>query len=165
MIRLGTPLLLGIPELDAQHERIAELVNAIQGEIQRHQEGSAAARAETAPACCRQVRRLMQGLARQIDQHFCTEEGMMAQCGYPDTQNHRLEHRLMLAEFMGLFRSICAGEACLKPSDLVALEHWFIGHLASDDLSFARFLKQAPLRVCRLPLSNIRPAQPTRLGI
>jgi hemerythrin-like metal-binding protein len=133
---------MGIERLDAQHAEIAALVNAVQTEVNRHAWSDTSRRPDPEGPCCKRVRRLLERLSALTEAHFAEEERLMERCNYPQLAGHRLEHRLMLADFKGLFRAICSGRACLRLDDLIALEGWFIGHLASDDRALAQHLRQ-----------------------
>ncbi len=92
---------LGIPVVDAQHERLFRLAR------------------EAAP---------LEFLLEQIQEHFRTEEELMAAHHYAGLAAHKLEHDSLLSQLAGA-----------QPSEatLVFLDGWVTGHIASADRAMA----------------------------
>lgn len=74
---------LGVPEVDAQHRRLVELLNgafALTGARNGTAERVAAA---------------VEDLLKHTLDHFADEERLMASAGYPDLEDHKGAHRTL----------------------------------------------------------------------
>ena len=82
--------IVGIPEIDAQHEEISELVDALRKIItqkdQRHL-----------------VRQALKRLHQTLINHFDYEEACMGMVSYPDLSQHKRTHRGILKLFEDYF--------------------------------------------------------------
>jgi len=72
---------LGIPEIDAQHRKLVEMLNDFYRELEEGQEEEA-------------VRRFFEELGRYVEEHFKYEEEFMERIGFPELESHKRTHRL-----------------------------------------------------------------------
>jgi len=73
--------------------------------------------------------------------HFAREEALMRANDYPDLAAHKREHRLLLAEYVGLLREISAGDGEVLDLEILrSLKGWILGHLLDTDRKLADYL-------------------------
>ena len=126
-------LLVGIPEIDGQHQelfrRLDALHEAIRGGRSREEVG-----------------RTLAFLHDYAVQHFGAEEALMIDRGYPDLADHRAEHVAFVAELEAL-----EGEyrrdgptASLIIRVNTQLTGWLRSHIYRTDRALVSFLRPAP---------------------
>ncbi len=117
--------LLGEEGMDATHAEFADLVNRC------------AAAADSGFA------RLFQSLLEHTGDHFAREEALMLDTGFPALQEHRDEHRRVLAELRQLGLRVGAGRSTLARSYVrEQLPAWFSLHAATMDSALAAHLRK-----------------------
>ena len=88
---------------------------------------------------------LLQGLEelmRETRQHFQREEEIMRTDAYPDFDDHKADHDLLLAELSVLTRELQDEEIeQLTEPMLDALKDWLLSHVLDFDRKLAEFLK------------------------
>jgi hemerythrin-like metal-binding protein len=123
---------VGVPELDAQHRRLVELLDSLEEAFRSDEnwEQQEAAFIE---------------LARYVEHHFNAEEVFMREVGYP----HLEEHIHMHLHFQGRFNNIQTRfwrcEEDLGPEVLKFLSHWIQKHTLQEDQKYAAWLKEQRL--------------------
>lgn len=126
-------LLVGIPEIDGQHQelfrRLDALHEAIRGGRSRDEVG-----------------RTLAFLHQYAVQHFGAEEALMVDRGYPDLADHRAEHVAFVAELEAL-----EGEyqrdgptASLIIRVNTQLTGWLRSHIYRTDRALVNFLRPTP---------------------
>lgn len=72
--------------------------------------------------------------------HFCSEENMMIQFGYPDYEHHKELHAELFREITDRITHFSINKADI--SDIVQfLADWFINHTISEDRKFHQSIK------------------------
>ncbi len=148
-------LLLGIPSVDAEHQALAEVLDRIArltGAMDQLSADFLMADSPTLADClgreaetlCEDhvfegALELLEELEQRAADHFSSEEGLMAEAGYPELGTHRTEHMLLMAELAGFIREVREDHKCLHQCELVALKGWFFGHIALADKAFGEF--------------------------
>jgi hemerythrin len=130
MYRWDPSLAVGVPEIDEQHR---ELFAALDGLFVALQRGRA----------LEEVRPLLDFLDDYATAHFSTEEGLMAQRGFPRLAAHSAEHRAFLDASRALRADVEASGASIRhalrlSSDLTG---WLRRHVTRSDLELAAFLR------------------------
>ncbi len=123
--------LLGISRMDDEHKQMVDLINQLAGCCNcRYQEPDELhARPPFSAALA-----LLDELGEQTRRHFRHEEQLMRDMSYPDYENHRCEHAMLLAEYAQWLRDIRRqGAGCLEESSLRNLKGWVIGHIVLTD--------------------------------
>lgn len=84
--------------------------------------------------------RILQEVKKFADFHFSSEENLMHDVGYPDTERHELLHSRLLAQL-----EIMIGRVSRKkefPEDLLYfLNHWILEHIAREDKKLATYVE------------------------
>lgn len=110
---------LGIPEMDAEHCRIVEMISRLD---------SAKGRADALPTAWK----IVNELADYIATHFTHEESLMERSGYADLQRHRDAHRAF-EEKVDELRS----RANLESGEVRALlQQWLEEHILKVDRAY-----------------------------
>lgn len=124
-------LKVGVEVVDAQHQYLFEIINAMQGKLARGDAQSA----------------LVEGLDSMRTYarfHFEAEERLLAEHGYPELGRHREAHRGFLAEVERLSGAEpTKANACQALGFLLS---WLVGHIQSVDGRFAPFLAEQGVR-------------------
>ena len=93
-------------------------------------------------------------LAHEARLHFQREEEVMRVDGYPDFDDHKADHDLLLAELSVLVRELNdAGVEHLDETVLETLKDWLLGHVLDFDRRLADFLKN-PSQTELAPVSS-----------
>lgn len=86
--------------------------------------------------------RVLGEVKKFADFHFASEENLMHEVGYPDTEHHELLHSRLLSQL-----EVTIGRVNKKkelPEDLLYfLNHWIIEHIAREDKKIANYVKQS----------------------
>jgi hemerythrin len=129
-LHLSTALLVGVAEIDRQHE-----------ELFRRQNGLRASLSETGQS---EVTRAMTYLQSYAAHHFGTEEAWMLRTRYPGYDVHRSEHQTFLEAIGGCRDRLIAIRQ--SPDDLLAMERqiagWLVRHITTSDQPLGLFLRK-----------------------
>ena len=119
---------LDIEPLDSEHREIVRLLNRVNDPN------------DEAPLAER-----LSALIDHLRRHFETEETFMRSIGYPDRDEHCREHRIQMAEFVDLHRSLSdsgSDPRVLEAGDRESVKTWFFNHVVAEDKRFAAFYHQ-----------------------
>lgn len=92
----------------------------------------------------KEVFRLFKFLDDYVIRHFGDEEKLQLECGYPDYQNHKLEHEKFKHQLKDLENSFTLesnGVYLVIATNKVMVE-WLIDHISKRDKDIARFLQE-----------------------
>ncbi len=120
--------LLGIKEIDYQHEYFLQLINRLADEVEHvdHLEYRLLLLAE---------------LKAYVRYHFISEENMMYKEGYPDLEAHKQHHRQLLDALAPKITNLEITKSQEELEKLVDyLVEWFFHHTASEDRGFSNYL-------------------------
>ena len=122
-------VLLEIPELDEDHQRLLGRVDAL-----------IAAVASKAPAG---VRSALSELRSETEAHFAREETLMREAQYPRLEQHRARHQRLLRALKTLrFALDASGRLRLPLVPMNYIRRWFVAHVAGDDRMVASYLDE-----------------------
>lgn len=116
-----------IPQIDAQHRRLFDLVNRLASAVQGGGGGSSAME-------------VLKELAAYTQTHFTFEERLMQEHGYPDLAVHKEAHGRLVAQVEDFIRRAERGEAALDLELLQFLKEWLTQHIMRVDLQYSPFL-------------------------
>jgi hemerythrin len=120
---------VGIPELDAQHRHLIELL----GELVRHTRSGKSG--TFAPAT-------LQKLNRYVEQHLQREELVLRIRGYPGYREHQAEHDAYRKKIASL--QVHADRRDLDIRIANFLTEWWRFHILTSDQQYARFFRCRP---------------------
>lgn len=121
-----------VPQLDAHHQRLVELVNEFYEAIKTGQ----------APAAMRNVLDQLKALA---DAHFQAEEKLLAAHGFPGLEGHAQEHRSLTKELKGLLRDCDLSSPEKQWTIFQYLDRWTLKHFIESDKKYAQFFARLDL--------------------
>ncbi|MCA8909249.1 MAG: hemerythrin family protein [Rhodospirillaceae bacterium] len=132
MASWSADLELGNPSMDDDHKQLVMLVNELEYSVD-HRRSSDVIRAQ------------FEDLMTVADRHFCHEERMMRQAGYPDFRGHKKLHDDLTRDLHTLMRQIASGEGEVSHTTIEWLKGWVGGHIRGEDRKLAKFLAERPL--------------------
>lgn len=115
---------LGVPEIDQQHAELVNMLNRINDAVKNN------APHET-------LSQMFDDLVAYTDFHFRSEEYLMDESGFPDSEAHKKEHRLLVEESHYLKERLIDGSELLA---LQSLKDWVLAHIQFMDRRVAEHL-------------------------
>jgi hemerythrin len=116
---------VGVPSVDAQHERLFELVNALfQGVKKMDQVG---------------IGEILEELVQYTVNHFAYEENLFRQHGYPGEQDHLEQHHRLVKQVSDFVKEFQSGESMVDFRLLNFLRNWLKGHIQVEDRKYTSF--------------------------
>lgn len=120
-------LKIGIEEIDAQHKVLVDLINELNRAIhERH--GSEAAL------------NVLDRLVEYTSVHFALEECLMRILGYPDYENHKTHHAMLLKQVTDLHQKVKDGLP-VSFELLHFLKNWLTKHILEEDKGYVPHMK------------------------
>ena len=123
LISLEDEHLVGIAQVDEQHQNLVRLINqfilaSCNGEPEQ------------------MLFAIFDELLQAITDHFESEEHYMLQYGYPEQSQHKHEHDLLISEFIRVKGQFRKGD---KPHLQNMMKTWLLDHIISSDLPMAHY--------------------------
>ena len=121
---------IGIPQIDDHHRHLLHLLNKtydsfITGALQE------------------EIGLLLDELIDYAIYHFFTEERWMREHGYPDSQQHMLEHEQFSLRITEIYDDFCKGKKALSLEVLSFLHTWLATHIMEQDSELGYFYKHS----------------------
>lgn len=132
LIRWGSDLELGIPELDSQHRNLVDLANRLYAECQGGTRGQEAKRA-------------VAELFAYSATHFADEEAFFARFNFPSLGKHTESHAAFMARAVDFEDRLAAGSPAEAAELLGFLQSWIRRHIGSEDRELVRIARRAGL--------------------
>lgn len=123
-------LSVGVDEIDDDHHRLVDLFNLLNHSL------AAGESAEYLAA-------VLDELIKCTDWHFSHEERLMLKYGYDAMEEHKAEHRDLIASAKELQRAILEAKDPLADKHVEFLERWLTEHIFTTDMRLGSFLYQA----------------------
>lgn len=117
---------VGVAVIDDQHRQLVEIVNKFE-EALRRKKGS------------RQVSTILNDLFGYTQEHFATEERLLAAAGYPQLKLHQSQHRQLLQKVERFQFEFNAGRR-VSTELHEFLAYWLVTHILRDDKAYASAL-------------------------
>jgi len=131
LIDWNDALSTGYRPMDADHMRLAELVNELHDNLLA---GSSMTLIEAG----------FHRIARHTANHFRHEERLMAESSFPDSLNHTLAHQQLETQIADLLRQVDAGEPVFTLELVEFLRNWLLNHILSMDKKLGEHLVRQP---------------------
>lgn len=137
---MSTPLvtwnmvyLTGIPDLDAQHRHLLDIINSLhQGLVEAGQDRESLFR-QAAKEC-----------VVYVQKHFADEERYLLEHHYPGVQAQKQAHTLFTQRLLTDVQRFEKGDR-LAPNRLVKfLAEWLVDHIAFEDKKYGLFFSSRP---------------------
>lgn len=125
-------LAVGVHEIDDRHKELFSRFNSF---LQACSEGRG-------PEDVHDMLRFLDGFAGA---HFCSEERLQKQMGYPSVAEHQAHHRSFLNEIEGLKQEAVGGSERNLGLVLITCRtvvEWLVSHVSKMDRAFGQYLKE-----------------------
>ena len=123
-------LSIGVPEIDAQHQRLFALVNEVDEAIQARHGAEIAARA-------------LRTLCDYAVEHFAAEEALMDMNTYADYDRHMAAHMDGTTKALEFLQAVDEDKNVDMPAFLAYLALWVEEHIMDVDQGLGRYLRAA----------------------
>ncbi|HOL65607.1 MAG TPA: bacteriohemerythrin [Accumulibacter sp.] len=123
---------LGITEIDDQHKGLVDLLNQLHQAIREHH-GKATSR------------QILDRLVDYTRTHFLLEESLMRVTAYPGIEQHRRQHKELIAQIEALQRKMDQENAAISFELLHFLRNWLIQHIHESDKRFGKHFHSVQL--------------------
>ena len=127
LVQLDDHLKLNIPEIDAQHAALIDLINHLHQAML--QEADRATLDE-----------ILSRLLKHAGNHFAYEERLMSQYDYPKFEAHKEEHRKLIERLQNLMDQYYEGKLLLSFAIMIELKAWATIHIEKSDKLLGVFL-------------------------
>lgn len=127
LIRWDDSFSVGIAEIDAQHRRLIEMINELY-DAMRQRKGKAV------------LSQILDAMTEYAAVHFATEERYFVKFFYPETENHRKEHRDFKKKVAELRARFEADEIGITGEVIDFLSTWLKAHIKGSDKKYGPFL-------------------------
>jgi hemerythrin len=116
-----------IPQIDAQHKALIELMNRLYAATQTGETLAAMSRA-------------LDELEDYTEVHFACEEKLMEERGYSGLAAHRVQHTAFIRQLETLQQRFEKEEPTIGVETLEVLRGWLADHILTSDRAYAREL-------------------------
>ena len=120
---------LGLEEIDEQHQQLAEVFNRLLSLKQSLTRNPKSDNVNQEP-----LTDCLNLLYSDLERHFRSEEKLMREVDYPDYQNHALAHLMILAEMKNYCDRFAKNDEELDLGTLNSLKTWLITHMLDDQV-------------------------------
>ena len=131
MANWSADLSVGNPMMDEDHRHLVLLVNELDHAVRTGR------RAETRFD-------ILHDVVLFSGQHFCREERLMRQSGYPGMSEHKRAHDALIRDLREFVRAFEGGEIDISADTVTWLKTWVSGHILGADRALAAYLSQQP---------------------
>ena len=121
----------GDARMDADHKELAELFNLLR---------DAADGGKGRTACAG----VLDDIIGHAKAHFELEQRLMAQRGYPKTEQHAAEHAMLIRQALDYRQSFDVDSAASRSALMRFAEVWLAFHILFSDKELAAFLASKP---------------------
>ncbi len=111
---------VGNEAMDQQHRRLIALINELDEVIQK--------------GCdLEQLSPVLDSVIDYTKTHFASEEAFMEKIGYPDLENHKEAHRVLVRQVMDLREEVQGCDPEVIARLFVFLQTWLVSHIVGVD--------------------------------
>lgn len=121
-------LALGLPDIDAQHKRLVELIGELEAAVDEDR-------------LFEEQALVLMHLTNYIDEHFRYEEALMAKVAYPDRAEHIISHQRFESLVLEYGNDVARGRALRGRELLDFLTLWLTGHILGTDRDYVAHIQ------------------------
>jgi len=125
-------LCVGIQQVDDEHQKLVQVLNQLD-EAMRNGKGT------------RVMSEILAELILYTQEHFTSEEGLMAESDYPKMKLHKAQHRQLVEKVVKLQQKFEKSGKRITKEMMEFLTYWLTNHILVDDMAFAAHYKSAPV--------------------
>lgn len=119
---------VGINEIDNQHKKLLAMINRLIAEQKQL----------TDP---KTIAELLTEMTEYAEEHFRTEEFMMAEHEYKLKSEHELEHQAFIEKTRSFMNAADVGPNILSSALLDYLSSWLVRHILTEDMKYKDFFQ------------------------
>ena len=127
MIEWNESLSIGHERTDAQHKELIALLADFQAQ-------------RSAGAGKEHLHRKLEEVSLYTRYHFCSEENLMADIGFPELSAHSQRHQILLEILEHIGRDLDSGKYTATQIEGFLVQ-WFMDHLVDEDSKIGVFLR------------------------
>ena len=121
--------LVGIAQIDAEHQYLFKLINDFHDE---HARGGKS----------QDVLHVLNRLVAYAEEHFQHEEALMRSIDYPGLARQQALHEKLFSSIFTLNEKLSQSAAEVDSETLRFLKHWLVGHIVKEDMEIGDFMKR-----------------------
>jgi hemerythrin-like metal-binding protein len=122
---------VGVEILDRQHRQLLDLCAQAARVVEATDSG--------------ELSDILDQMLQYADQHFRTEESLLAEHAYPDLAGQEREHNEYLTQLTSLILTPSTGSTLKQSAVYELLTHWWLDHILVSDMAYKDFLGRANL--------------------
>jgi len=112
-----------VPEIDAQHKRLFDMINAFYEAVAARQTDEG-------------MRKIIFGLVQYTEFHFQYEERLMERFRYPGLDAQRAAHGAFVQKITGFQARFAEGKLLLSVEVTNFLKSWLVEHILASDMKY-----------------------------
>jgi len=120
---------VGSDKIDAQHQKLVELLNALYEAMSKGKGNDV-------------LGEILNELIDYTVVHFNTEETLFDKYNYPETANHKEEHKNFVNEVSQFKKEFDSGKAMVSIKLMTFLKDWLVKHIKGSDKQYSEFFKE-----------------------
>ena len=127
--QFDSKFIVGVEQIDREHQRLFEIAGRVHDGL--------SARGEAAEATTRAA------VAELLDYtatHFTSEESLMERAGYPGLEEHRRQHRHLLAQARDMEMRAEIGDLSMPIELSRFIYRWLVDHIEASDKRIGEFV-------------------------
>lgn len=118
-----------VPEMDAQHRRLVDLVNELYS-------------AKLAGKSRQALGRVLDSLVDYTKTHFADEEKLQRDVGFPESDSHKKVHENLMSQVGKFYNEFKAGRQAISDEVMGFLMDWLVNHIQKDDRKYGRHIQR-----------------------
>ena len=126
-LKWQTAYQVGVQEVDNQHKKLFEMINALQEEYESGNKKT-------------NIQKILEEMVNYLNKHFSCEETYIKK--HPKFAKHRKEHWMFVEKTMKYSRDFDKNDAIFEYDILDFLKRWLVNHVLNTDIVFFRELKE-----------------------
>lgn len=123
---------VGVAEIDIQHKKLLAMINRLIEEQ----------KVLTDP---KTIADLLMEMTDYAEEHFRTEEYLMAEYGYEQKTAHEKKHRTFIDTTVSFYSATDIGPNILSNALLEYLSSWLVDHILGEDMKYREFFQDKGL--------------------
>lgn len=128
LIEWSDELSVGIDSIDEQHKKLVNMINALNDAMLTGSSNEL-------------LGKIFTGLAAYTQKHFTYEENMFAEYGYSNSEEHKRQHKELIAQVVELKERFMENPQGTISADLMLfLKRWLTNHIMRTDKEYTEFL-------------------------
>jgi len=121
----------GIELIDAQHKELLVLINRLYKACLAKGDGADG-----------EFRSAIHRMVDYVHFHFSAEVALLEKAGYPDVEDHKNHHDLLIKNILEASRDYGRGNTYVPIKFVRMLRDWVFGHIAVQDKVYAKYIAQ-----------------------